>query len=235
MEHRDQLGEDGALLGTVVDVALRGKRTDVRLRADLLAWEAQHDPDGAGIDSNPVDLQAVRGRLLATDAGANDVLVLGRRSGVASTKVVLPAIPVPAPFPGAPDPFPMQPVPTATVVGPDGHLYISQLTGFPFPQGASTGFRLDGKGRLQPYATGLTNVTDLAWHGKHLYAVQISDTGISTGLQGSLVKVDPKRGIHTTVVDDLFAPYGVAIRGGYAYVTTGSVAPGGTVIKVRLP
>jgi hypothetical protein len=37
------------------------------------------------------------------------------------------------------------------------------------------------------------------------------------------------------VVGGLFAPYGVAIRAGHAYVTTGSVLPGGgEVLKVAL-
>ena len=43
------------------------------------------------------------------------------------------------------------------------------------------------------YATGLTNVTDLAWHDGDLYAVQIADAGLASGGPpiGSLVRVNP--------------------------------------------
>ena len=40
---------------------------------------------------------------------------------------------------------------------------------------------------------------------------------------------------HSVVAEGLFAPYGIAIKGKTAYVTTGSVAPGaGQVIAVPL-
>lgn len=233
LENRDELGADGELLGTVVETKMNGKGRTVDLRADLLAFEAEHDPDGAGIDSNPVDLLAAGKEIVAVDAGGNDVLLLDRHVGVLAPVAVLdPVLVSPAPFPGAPDPFPAQPVPTVATVGPDGHLYVGQLTGFPFQQGAATIYRLGPNG-LEPYATGLTHVTDIAFRGSTLYAVQISDAGLQAGLTGSLVKVDPG-GNHTTVVGDLFAPYGLAIRGHDAYLTTGSVAPGGQVIKVSL-
>ncbi|SDL71379.1 ScyD/ScyE family protein [Tessaracoccus oleiagri] len=232
LEFRDSLGEDGALFGTVVDVKLMGRSYDVSVRADLLAFEAANDPFGGGIDSNPVDLSEDGRNLVVTDAGANDVLAVAKKGGVTDVLAVLDPVLTDPPFPGAPDPFPAQPVPTATVQGPDGHWYIGQLTGFPFPQGGSTVYRLSD-GELEPYATGLTNVTDLAWDGDTLYAVQISDTGLLGGVMGSLVRIESDGSV-STVVDGLFAPYGVAIRDGYAYVTTGSVAPGGTVIKVAL-
>ncbi|GAB3817905.1 hypothetical protein GCM10028820_19650 [Tessaracoccus terricola] len=234
LENRDQLGADGALLGTVIETKLKGKQAEPKLVADLLAFEAAHNPDEGEIDSNPVDLLRVGKDLVAVDAGGNDVLLLGGKDdGVRGALAVLdPVLVSPAPFPGAPDPFPAQPVPTVATVGPDGLLYVGQLTGFPFQQGAASIYRYGDNG-LEVYATGLTNVTDIAFKGKTLYAVQISATGLQTGVTGSLVKVDPG-GNHTTVVGDLFAPYGLAIRGHDAYVTTGSVAPGGQVVKVSL-
>ena len=91
------------------------------------------------------------------------------------------------------------------------------------------------------YASGLTNVTDLAFDGRTLYAVQLSTEGLLTGPIGSVVEV--KRGgtapaDHTIIAGadgELFAPYGIAIKGGYAYVTTGSVAKdAGEVLRIRL-
>lgn len=238
---RAELGDDAAALGTVVDIKRMGKKTSLSIRADLAAYEDANDPDGRGEDSNPVDL-AFDGRdLIATDAGANAVLGVGKKGGVSEIAVFTdPVIMDPPPFPPVPedpsiqwpDPFPAQPVPTAAAKGPDGAWYVSQLTGFPFQASTSTIWRVDG-GSVEAYATGLTTVTDLAWDGDTLYAVQISDAGLLNGPMGSLQRVD-SAGAHESVAGPLFAPYGIAIRDGYAYVTTGSVAPGGTVIKVDL-
>jgi hypothetical protein len=124
-------------------------------------------------------------------------------------------------------------------VGFDGAYYISQLTGFPFQHGLANIYRLDRRGNLTVYASGLTNVTDLAFNGRTLYAVQISTEGLlTTGPIGSVVKVKPggtAPGDHTPVAAGLFAPYGIAIKGNSAYVTTGAVAAdAGQVIKIRL-
>lgn len=229
---RASLGPDAALLGTVVSVK-PGKRSGTpRVLADPVAYETKRNPDGGLIDSNPVDLARNGSGYLVTDAGGNDVLKMNHK-GRLSTAAVLPTVWTDPPFPGAPDPFPAEPVPTAAAKGPDGAWYIAQLTGFPFEAGSASIYRLK-HGKLTTYATGLTNVTDLAWSGKSLYAVQISDEGLLAGPSGSLVKVS-KKGDHRTVADDLFAPYGVAIRHGYGYVTTCSVcAGGGEVLKVKL-
>ena len=133
-------------------------------------------------------------------------------------------------------PIPFDPVPTSVVRGPDGALYVSQLTGFPFLQGAANIWRIDGDGNLTVFASGLTNVTDLAFADDgSLYAVQISAAGLLNGPIGSLVKVIPGSSEHETIVGDLFAPYGVALDGDVAYVSTCAVCVGGgEVIKVPL-
>lgn len=52
-------------------------------------------------------------------------------------------------FPARPNPLPGPPfyqsVPTSIAVGPDGALYVGELTGFPYPGGAAEVFRLDPK------------------------------------------------------------------------------------------
>jgi hypothetical protein len=72
-------------------------------------------------------------------------------------------------------------------------------------------------GRTTVYASSLTNVTDLAFDGRTLYAVQISTEGLLTGPTGSVVEVRPGPSNHTTVAGGLFAPYGIAISNGSAY------------------
>jgi hypothetical protein len=145
---------------------------------------------------------------------------------------------VPAP-PGFPVPeIDMQPVPTSIAIGPDGAYYISQLTGFPFPPGAASIWRLVPGAEPTVYASGLTNVTDLAWHRGDLYAVQIADGGLGAVPpgelpMGSMVKVTPSG--HEAVADGLPAPYGIAMRGDHAFVTTCAVCPdGGEVWKLPL-
>lgn len=225
-----------ALLGTVIEVKQNGKKQRTSVLADLVSFEESYNSDRGLLDNNPVDLAWSGRDLIVTDAGANAAFKVTKRG--ATSEVAVFADPVmmlldEPPFPGAPNPFPAQHVPTAAAQGPDGAWYVSELTGFPFKQGASTIWRVARNGTVTPYATGLTNVTDLAWRGRTLYAVQISDEGLLNGPLGSLVKVSPT-GAHVTVADDLFAPYGLAITGGRAYVTVGSVAPGGSVIRVPL-
>ena len=151
--------------------------------------------------------------------------------------------------PGADDPawsplpvgFPADAVPTDVVVGPDGARYVSQLVGFPFEQGASTIWRVPRGGDPEPYATGLTNVTSLAFaKDGTLYAVEIAANGLlsappGTLPVGALVKVQPGASEHPVVAGDLPAPYGLAIRRGSAYVTTDTFTPGGgKVVKIHL-
>ena len=127
-------------------------------------------------------------------------------------------------------------MPTDVVVGPDGARYVSQLVGFPFEKGSSTIWRVVHGHDPQPYATGLTNVTSLAFaNDGTLYAVELASNGLLTGPVGALVKVKAGSNSHKTVAGDLSAPYGLAIRGHSAYVTTGSLAAAdGQVIKIDL-
>jgi sugar lactone lactonase YvrE len=170
------------------------------------------------------------------DAGGNTVLDVDR-DGHITTIAAFPDTMVQVP--GAPEGtlMPMQFVPPSAGVGPRHEYYVSQLTGFPFPKGGATIWRLEPGHAPTAYATGLTNVTDLAFaHDGSLYAVEISAEGLLTGPIGALVRIPPGGGTAETVVGGLFAPYGIALRGDDAYVTTGSVLPGGgQVIKIALP
>jgi hypothetical protein len=52
---------------------------------------------------------------------------------------------------------------------------------------------------------------------------------------GALVRITPGANVHEVVVGELFAPYGVAVRGDFAWVSICTVCPGaGEVIKVEL-
>ncbi len=240
-ETRAAFGPGAADLGKILTGRIGSKLT---VAADVAAYEKTNDPDKAGPDSNPTALLALDSNNWAViDAGGNDLIQVGKRGE--STVAVFPNDRM-APFPdfgenappGAPPagtPIPFQSVPTDVVKGPDGAFYVSELTGFPFPQGASTIWKVVPGQEPTVYATGLTNVTSLDFKGNQLYAVQVADNGLLAGPTGSVRKVVPGSTVHPAVVEGLFAPYGVAIRGNDAYVTTGSVAAGaGEVITFSL-
>jgi hypothetical protein len=223
-DDRAKLPSPGEKMGTLIQTTK--DYSTFRTIADLAAFEAKTNPIH-DVDSNPVGLLYDCGNYVVADAGGNTVVKVNP-GGRMRTLTVLP------------DPAPeIQAVPTSVAtVGYDGAYYISQLTGFPFQKGLANIYRLDKSGKRTVYASGLTNVTDLAFKGKTLYAVQISTEGLLTGPIGSVVKVKPHGTApsdHTPVAEGLFAPYGIAIKGSSAYVTIGAVAANeGAVIKIRL-
>ncbi|WP_155892927.1 ScyD/ScyE family protein [Intrasporangium chromatireducens] len=241
--YRAGFGSMGRLLGTVVKVDLHHRRHSPKVKKvfDVAGYEAKNNPDGTDIDSNGVGIARTHKGFVVADAGANDVIST-RRHG--STVAVLAPVPTtkPVSVPGGPTlpaGFPADAVPTDVVRGPDGAWYVSQLVGFPFEKGASSIWRIVPGHAPQKWATGLTNVTSLAFdHHGRLYAVEIAANGLLSGPTGDLVRIKPHSSTHSVVAGNLFAPYGVAIRGSSAYVTTGSTmetAPGtGQVIKIHL-
>jgi hypothetical protein len=234
---RKNFGSGGAHLGTLLTGRLG--HSGHSLFADIAAYEAKANPDRTDLDSNPAGIFRRGSGYVVADAGGNSVLRTNR-DGDVSTLAALAPVPTTAAITMGnqtiPAGFRQDAVPTSVVRGPDGALYISQLTGFPFQKGTSSIWRLDSGGHLRKWATGLTNVTDLAFsEDGDLYAVQIASEGLLKGPVGSLVKVKRGSSTHQTVVGGLFAPYGVAIQGDDAYVSTCSVCAGkGQVMRVSL-
>ena len=219
---RAAFGSQGALLGTLVTGKL--KQGGFSLFADVVANEAAANPDGTDIDSNPVGLVRDGEGYILADAGGNAV-VRASHKGTFTTITPLPPTSIGA-----------DAVPTSVVQGPDRAYYISQLTGFPFQVGASNIWRVVPGQAPTVYASGLTNVTDLAFGPDgSLYAVEIASNGLLNGPIGALKRINPGSSQHVTVLGGLFAPYGVALTDEAAYVTTGAVlVGGGEVIKIPL-
>ena len=202
--------------------------------ADLAAYEGAKDPAADGPDSNPSALGPMN---LTVDAGANALLRASAR-GKMAVVATFPSRMVPKPpFLGEGE-MPMQSVPTSVAVGPDGAYYVSELTGFPFPAGGARIWRVVPGQTPRVYATGLTNVTDLAWAGNRLYAVQIADGGLLSVPEGELPMgslVEVRRSGPRTVAANLTAPYGVAVKGANTYVTTCGMCAGmGAVVRIPL-
>jgi hypothetical protein len=203
---------------------LNGRSGGSTAIASLAAHEAAANPDGTDLDTNPYGVLALPGRTFVADAGANALLEVSA-SGRVWTVAAFPPTPVNFPFPG----FPMDAVPTSVAQGPDGALYVGQLTGFPFPVGGSTVWRIGDSGPV-PFRTGFTNVVDITFGPDgSLYVVEIDSSSLRfpPEMIGSLIRVAPD-GTRTTVAGNLFSPGGVALGAdGTPYVTVCSVCPGG--------
>ena len=221
---RAKLPAPGQRMGTLIQT--RRHHHGFRTIADLAAWEATNNPIN-NPDSDPAGMLYQHGKYVVADAGGNTVLKVNRRGDIRLlAKFEDRQVDAP-PFLGLPPgtQIPMQAVPTSVATkGYDGAYYISELTGFPFPTGAANIYRINPRnGKRTVYASGLTNVTDLAFRGRTLYAVQISTKGLLEGPIGSVVRV--KRGgstpaDHKPLLSEVPAPYGIAIRGNSAYIAT---------------
>ena len=202
--------------------------------ADLGAYETANNPDsadsGSTINSNPYSLAALpNGGFAVADAGGNDVLGVSADGKTLSTLGVFPAAPNPLPF-GPPK---YQAVPTSVKVGPDGALYVSQLTGFPFPVGAADIFRIDPiTGTQTVFASGFTTISDFTFGADgSLFVLDLTTNGLAAAVPGSgkLFQVNPLTGAQTLLADQgLFFPTSV-VQGsdGSLYVSNFGVSPGG--------
>ncbi len=197
--------------------------------ADLGAYETANNPDGADKSSNPYSLAVLGdGSFAVADAGGNDIVGVSADGTRLSTLGVFPARPNPLPF----GPPVFQAVPTSVVVGPDGALYVGELTGFPYPAGSADVFRLDPKtGVSTVVASGFTNIGDITFgpDGK-LYVLQISTNGLANAPSpGALIEVDPTTGARTTLgTTGLFFPTGLTAGPDNAlYISNLGVSPGG--------
>lgn len=242
--------------------------------ADVAAFESANDPDaefGGEVDSNPYGLLATDAGILVADAGGNDVLLVGEDGSVSLVAVFPPEIhefsaealaamgPPPegegeappegdgegeAPPADAMVPIPVQAVPTSLALGPDGAVYVGQLTGGPFPVGGASVFRLAEGEEPTEYATGFTNIMGLGFGPDGtLYVAEMVHEGLMTMFSGAgapigaVVAVGPDGGEPTVIAtgEQFMALGGLAVDAeGAIYVSTGTVmGPGaGTLLKI---
>ena len=244
------LGADPALRERFPELAgmarlyvLRANR-EPKAIADLGAFEAANNPDAgqptSSLDTNPNSVDASRHKVAVADAGGNDVLSVSKRKGI-SVLGVLPFTINPAP-PGIPDlpegtPLPTQAVATSVVRGPDGAYYVGQLTGFPFPVGVANVWRIEPGSAPEIYASGFTQITDLAFGPDgSLYVLEIA-TGSLAGppTPGALIRVSADGTRSELAPGALVAPTGLALGHHAAYVSNhGSEAANGEVVRIPL-
>ncbi|HZM90966.1 MAG TPA: ScyD/ScyE family protein [Blastocatellia bacterium] len=214
------------------------------LQQDLGAYEAAANPAGDEADSNPYGILALPGKQVVADAGANALNEVAS-NGATRTLAVFPDRMVEAP------PFlelppgtllPMDAVPTSVALGPDGHYYVGQLTGFPFPAGGANIYRVPADGGTpEVYAEGFTAIVDVAFGADgSLYVLEIAKHGLLDAFifndwGGALIRVAPD-GTRTEIAEGtLTAPGGVAVGpDGALYVTNNSIFSGvGEVLRIE--
>ena len=234
---RDTLGPMGPGFGRMVRVLKSGIWA---YTADVSAHEANQNPEPSAVDSNPYSLVLVQNGMRAVaDAGGNDVVGVFVNGRTETMAVFPPRMVEAPPFLGLPPGamMPMDAVPNAITKGPDGALYVGQLTGFPFPVGGANVYRLAGPG-MQPevYAEGFTNIIDIAFDKDgNLYVLEITHNGLlSEDLTGGLIKVAPDGTQTILATDGLVAPGGLTIGpDGMIYISNFGIFPGaGEVIRM---
>ena len=202
-----------------------------KVEADIGAFERAANPAGGPFDSNPYGGFIEGGGGFVPDAGGNSLLEF-RRNGDVSLVAVFPPVAVPAgPF-NPPFAF-AEPVPTEVEYGPDGALYVSELTGIPTHPGIAGIYRVVPGQAPTLYAGGFTQVVDFDWADDGtLWVLQYAAGPFFSG-PGSLIRVAPN-GARTTVVSDLDHPTAVlAAPDGSVYVSNrGNLADVGEVLRV---
>ena len=229
-----ELGDMGQLLS----VKQKRHHSTVRTVADLADFEDEFNPTGDEENVNPNSVLATRHGTVVSDAGANDLLRVSKRGHI-DVLATFPNRLVDAPaFLGLPPgtQIPMDAVPTSVTSGPDGKLYVGQLTGFPFPVGGANVYRIN-HGVPEVYASGFTNIIDLAFDRRGtLYVLEIFQNGLLSGdPTGALIRV-ARNGTQTVVMSTgLTTPGGLTLRGDDAYVSNcGTCAGGGEVLRIPL-
>jgi hypothetical protein len=223
----------GHYSGSLIHMAASGKWKVV---ADVLQHEVDENPAGGPVDSNPFGVLAEPGSRLVADAGANALLRVAA-NGTVETLAVFPPLANPTAF-GPPW---IEFVPTAVARGPDGALYVGELTGFPFVQGLASIYRVVPGQAPVTYCTGFKTIMDLAFGPDgSLYVVENATGPFPppppfAPNSGRLSRVNSDCSV-TVLRAGLNRPTAVAVGAdGAIYVTNNGVTPGAGQVLMLTP
>jgi hypothetical protein len=224
-EYMEALGSD--YLGTLIHMSASGKWKVV---ADVALYEFDENPAGGPLDSNPYGVLAEPGGRLVVDAGANALFGVAP-NGAIETLAVFPSLPNPTGV-GPPQ---IEPVPTSVARGPDGVLYVGQLTGVPFVQGLANIYRVVPGQPPVVHCGGFKAIVDIAFGPDgSLYVVEHATGGLFfPPNSGQLSRVAPNCA-RTVLLSGLDRPTAVAVGAdGAIYVTNHAITPGaGQVLRI---
>jgi glucose/arabinose dehydrogenase len=125
-------------------------------------------------------------------------------------------------------------VPTEVERGPDGALYVSLLTGFPFTSGVAGVYKIVN-GQPQLSQGGFKTITDFTFGPDgSMYVLEHSTASPGFGGTGRLTKVAPN-GVRTVITTALNRPTSVLVDDdGAIYVSNNGVSVGtGEVVKIQ--
>lgn len=164
------------------------------VKADTLAWELAHNPDGQSqlVDAttNPYSVLALPGRTIVADAGANDLLEV-RANGAVRTLTVFGVIHDGPDCSVRPENDPgttgCDPTPTDVELGPDGYLYVSGLSAEAEDQGRI--YKVDpATGHIVKTWTGFPPLTGIAVaHDGTIYAASLFFDNSVIRIQGDTI------------------------------------------------
>lgn len=216
-------------------------------RADVSQHEADYNPDGGAVDSNPYSVLALPDdTAVIADAGANALLHANAETGEVHTLAVFPMRVVPVDpmlqtMFGLPPFMPAESVPNSVAMGPDGAYYVGELLGFPFTPGESRVYRVVPGQDPEVFAEGFTAIIDIGFDRQgNLYVLEVAKNSLIAAFvfgdwTGALIKVEAGTGVKTEIASaGLWAPGGLAVASnGTFFVSNNSVwADTGEVLRV---
>jgi hypothetical protein len=207
----------------------------LRRIGDIAGHEAEENPDGrfGGVPfSNPYAVLATHGVQFVIDAGANTLLRV--RGGEVETLAVFPPRKKPEGLPGPPE---FESVPDSIARGPGGDVFVGEFTGFPFPVGEASVYRVSSDGDVDVYEPDFTNIIDIAFDRKgRLYVLEFDTNGfLVPGSTGALWRVGRDGGRTLLASEGLVNPGGLAIGRGAIYISNHSTSPtDGEIVRIPL-
>ncbi len=217
---RSQFGAAGDVFGHLLRLTPSGSWQVV---ADVSAHEEATNPAGGPVETNPFAVLAEPGARLVTDAGANSLVRVAANGSITTV----------ATFPSRPF-APTDAVPTGLVRGPDGALYVGQLTGVPFANGAASIFRIEPGQAPTVWQSGFKTIIDIDFAADgSLYVLQHATGPVFFTGPGQVIRIAPD-GTRQVVYGGLDRPTSLAVGpDGALYVANrGITAMGGQVLRI---